>query len=113
MKLFEILLPSTDWEEDCPAWQIVLRHKHDTFRAYLTEVAGGHTMLPEVEGEWWSDASGKTVSDTSIPYRVATTHIVWRLVVKKAFELFPDEETIMCAEIGTATIEARPQVSDK
>lgn len=99
MKLFEILLPVNGMTRDYAP--------HQEFRTYVSELVGGYTQCPEVNGSWLNPFSKQYELDHLIPYRVATTVTVWRLIVKRAFKLFPNEEALMWTELGQATIEYR------
>jgi hypothetical protein len=96
MKLYEILLPVTNGYA-----------RHMEFREYVSQVVGGYTQCPTVDGSWLNPFSKKYELDKLVPYRVATTATMWRLIVRKAFELFPEEDAIMHSELGNATIENR------
>lgn len=95
MKLFLIALP--------PSPPMMVRHQWENFAA---EIAGGYTRLGEVRGAW-RDPNGAMIYEPMMQYQVATTHDQWRRLVALAFELFPNEQAIFWAEIGTATIETR------
>ena len=102
MNLYEILLPV----EDNSGFD--LREPHRRFAVFLLETAGGYTVDTERTGAW-RDPKGNVILDRVRPYRVAGPNsLQWRMIVERAFELFPDQEAIFHAKIGEATIEDRP-----
>jgi len=79
---------------------------HIEWRAQVLFAIGGYTRLSDVTGIWINDA-GKRFSDISASYQIACDAETWRELIALAFKLFPDQEAIFHARIGTATIEER------
>jgi hypothetical protein len=97
MNLYEILLPVTDNDG------ADMGGAHNAFRNFLLEKVGGYTQAAPVRGAWLDGAA--TYHDTLVPYRVTCSPDGWRKIVRRAFELWPDQKAIFHAHIGTATIE--------
>jgi hypothetical protein len=105
MNLYEILLPVQDnAHKDMAA-------AHELFRAFLVDENGGYSM-GRIQSGAWRAGNGMIMYDYMVPYRVACEPNDWRKIVARAFELWPDQETIFHARIGEATIEERPAPMD-
>jgi hypothetical protein len=103
MKDHEILLPITDNDGRS------MFHSLYAFENYALCMAGGFTKCSPVEGVW-RNAALESVTDNLIPYRVMCSPIQWNLLVKRAFELWPDQEAIFHVEFGDATIATRAPI---
>jgi hypothetical protein len=101
MILHSITLPTTD--NDGRSTESALR----AWQSIAVALAGGYTRGSPETGAWLG-SDNRLYSDISVTYRVACDHeTIWRKLVAKAFELFPDQLAICHAVIGTAEIENR------
>ena len=101
MNLYEILLPMANNAGHG------MQSAHTDFHAFLIDHYGGYTKGRPASG-YWRNGRGIVIHDYMVPYRVACEPTAWLKIVARAFELFPDQEAIFHAQIGVATIEARP-----
>lgn len=80
------------------------------FEEYLLKHTGGFNQRPWVTGQWMS-ANGQVYKDMMLPYHIACDEKVMKLILRKAFELFPDQLGLYVAEIGQAFIIPNPELS--
>ena len=102
MKLYQILLPARD-NDGAETWGV-----HVAWRQYVLNLVDGYTQQGVSSGLRQDWQTGRIYTDELITYQVATTREMWRLCVAKAFELWPDQQAIIWAELGDATLEMRP-----
>lgn len=103
MRLFEIMLPQRDNADRF--YKTALRG----FEDLALQKIGGFTKLPPVSGQWRNPETGKIFNDEMVIYRLACSLPDFLQLRRAAFVLFPDQEAIMTAEIGTAEIVLRDQ----
>lgn len=70
--------------------------------------AGGLTHVGLTVGQW-IDERGKLFYEPMQTYQVGASTEVANDLLADAFELFPDQQALFRAEIGTATIFERPR----
>ena len=101
MKLYQLTLPVLDNQGHSMVSAI------DALDAYTLEVVGGCSRSGGISGLWRDQHNDKVYADQLVAWHIATAETVFRLVLAKAFELWPDQLAIFWAQIGTATIEHR------
>lgn len=76
------------------------------FSREALKVAGGFTEQPIAQGVWEGDS--RTYRETVVCYDVATDTGGSQALLEAAFRLFPDQEAIFVADLGSCAIHARP-----
>lgn len=93
--LYRIFAPTND-----NSGRILIKEQN-AMRNMLMELVGAYTQEFRVRGAW-KDENGYTVTDTSVPYLIATSARTMAKVVARAHEIFPDQKSIFAMEVGTA-----------
>lgn len=100
MKLYEFFLPVND---NSGAATGLARAQ---FQEDVLQECGGFSMGAHKRGAW-ADNTGKVFYDEIAPITIACEPIQRDWLLRRAFELFPDQKAIFVAEIGEATIYER------
>jgi hypothetical protein len=98
-------------------WQFTLPNYANDGASYATaraewerkarERAGGLTHIGMTVGQWVD--AGKLYYEPMQTYQVAASSDIADELLADAFELFPDQQALFRAEIGTASIVERPR----
>ena len=101
--MYQITLPIRDNEGHDVMGQ------HVKFRQFVLNLIGGYTQLPQCQGIWDDPETRKYHTDDNLAYQIAcVSDRVWDQIVAKAFDLFPDQISILHVRMGTATIDYAP-----
>lgn len=77
------------------------------FEMHCVRTLGGITQAPIVQGQWYSEKSGRVMRDTTIPYYISCESSAIAGIMEHAFKLFPDQEALFVTELGGAYILSR------
>jgi len=80
---------------------------HDAFRAVALTFAGGYTEQAPARGHWID--KGHAYHEDVQSYVIACAWPEWRLIVARAWSLFPDQLALFTAHLGEADILEQPQ----
>lgn len=73
------------------------------------KLAGGFTLLPFADGAWRDD-TGRTMKDRVALYEVGCAPKIGLALADCFWRLFPDQEALFIAQLGTASNTLRPPI---
>ena len=106
MRLYQIPLPILD---NAGTEYTELARKN--FLSVVLHHAGGYTLLPEAEGAWRDNETGKTYYDAVTPVQFALDDGAWkgRVILAAFHQCFPDQLCAMVADLGEVTFHTLKQ----
>lgn len=104
------------YEIALPVFRNSRRGNYETERGkwenFALDTAEGFTRLPQSEGVWRDPKTKRVYTEPMVFYRIASTSETFDALLRKAFDLFPDQLAFYTATTGEAFLINREHKSE-